>query len=193
MGHFVDLKAADGFVFPAYVAKPSGQPKGGVVVLQEIFGVNAHIREVADGYAAQGYLAVAPSTFHRLKAGVELGYGPDDMTQGRDLKAMIATYVEVLGEAPAAYRFPFLAESPTLMKALDKLGITVMSVDAGAEDWLPDQTPQRLADKLMGQLAKPGGGIILLHDIHAHDAEAAAEAEASHPGGAPTDTDETDE
>lgn len=94
MGHFVDLKAADGFVFPAYVAKPSGQPKGGVVVLQEIFGVNAHIREVADGYADQGYLAVAPSTFHRLKAGVELGYGPDDMTQGRDLKAAVEALPE---------------------------------------------------------------------------------------------------
>lgn len=92
--------------------------------------------------------------------------------QGRDLKAMIATYVEVLGEAPAAYRFPFLAESPTLMKALDKLGITVMSVDAGAEDWLPDQTPQMLADKLMGQLAKPGGGIILLHDAQDQTARA---------------------
>jgi len=106
------------------------------------------------------------------------GYRHDNFSQlpaedqGRDLKAMIATYVEVLGEAPAAYRFPFLAESPTLMKALDKLGITVMSVDAGAEDWLPDQTPQRLADKLMGQLAKPGGGIILLHDAQDQTARA---------------------
>jgi len=104
MGHFVDLKAADGFVFPAYVAKPAGQPKGGVVVLQEIFGVNAHIRAVADGYAAQGYLAVAPSTFHRLKAGVELGYGPDDMTQGRDLKAAVEALPEpgVLQDIQAA-------------------------------------------------------------------------------------------
>jgi len=104
MGNFVDLKAADGFVFPAYVAKPAGQPKGGVVVLQEIFGVNAHIRAVADGYAAQGYLAVAPSTFHRLKAGVELGYGPDDMTQGRDLKAAVEALPEpgVLQDIQAA-------------------------------------------------------------------------------------------
>lgn len=92
--------------------------------------------------------------------------------QGRDLKAMIATYVEVLGEPPAAYRFPFLAESPVLLKALEKLGIAVMSVDAGAEDWLPDQTPQMLADKLLGQLAKSGGGIVLLHD--AQDQTAAA-------------------
>ena len=89
MGHFIDLKAADGFVFPAYVAPPAGQTKGGLVVLQEIFGVNSHIRAVADGYAADGYLAVAPATFHRVKPGVELGYSPDDMGAGSALKAAV--------------------------------------------------------------------------------------------------------
>ena len=89
MGNFVDLKSADGFVFPAYVAQPAGKPKGGIVVLQEIFGVNSHIRSVADGYAAQGYLAVAPATFHRVKPGTELGYAPDDMTAGSALKAAV--------------------------------------------------------------------------------------------------------
>jgi carboxymethylenebutenolidase len=69
MGTFTTLTAADGFSFPAYVAQPAGMPRGAVVVLQEIFGVNAHIRAVADGYAAAGYLAVAPSTFHRVKPG----------------------------------------------------------------------------------------------------------------------------
>lgn len=98
MGQFIDLKAADGHVFPAYVAQPAGRPRGGVVVLQEIFGVNSHIRAVADGYAAAGYLAVAPSTFHRVKAGVELGYSPDDMSAGMALKAT----VEALGMNPAA-------------------------------------------------------------------------------------------
>ena len=87
MGNFVDLKAADGFVFPAYVAQPAGKARGGVVVIQEIFGVNDHIRKVADGYAAEGYLAVAPSTFHRVKPGVELGYTQDDMSAGMALKA----------------------------------------------------------------------------------------------------------
>ena len=85
----VNLTSADGFVFPAYVAQPKGTPKGAVVVVQEIFGVNAHIREVADGYAAQGYLAVAPATFHRAKQGVELGYTADDMQAGMALKAAI--------------------------------------------------------------------------------------------------------
>lgn len=89
MGQFIDLQAADGLRFPAYVAQPAGRPRGGVVVLQEIFGVNSHIRAVADGYAAAGYLAVAPSTFHRIKPGVELGYQPDDMKAGMELKAAV--------------------------------------------------------------------------------------------------------
>ncbi len=89
MGQFINLQAADGLRFPAYVAQPAGQPRGGVVVLQEIFGVNPHIRAVADGYASAGYLAVAPSTFHRIKPGVGLGYQPDDMKAGMELKAAV--------------------------------------------------------------------------------------------------------
>lgn len=89
MGNFINLKAADGFSFPAYVAEPEGAPKGAVVVLQEIFGVNSHIRNVADGYAAKGYLAVAPATFHRVKADVELGYQSEDMQAGSALKAAV--------------------------------------------------------------------------------------------------------
>ena len=89
MGQFIDLTAFDAFTFPAYVAEPSGQPKGAVVVVQEIFGVNSHIRSVADGYAAEGYLAVAPSTFHRVKPNVELGYGEADMKAGFELKTAV--------------------------------------------------------------------------------------------------------
>ncbi len=89
MGEFIDLQAADGQSFPAYVARPAGTPKGAVVVLQEIFGVNSHIRSVADGYAKEGYLAVAPSTFHRVKPGVELGYTEQDMQAGFALKTAV--------------------------------------------------------------------------------------------------------
>ena len=89
MGLFVDLTAADGFVVPAYVAEPAGKPKGAIVVVQEIFGVNAHIRAVADGYAAQGYLAVAPATFHRVQPGVELGYTEADMKTGFGYKTAV--------------------------------------------------------------------------------------------------------
>jgi carboxymethylenebutenolidase len=89
MGQFTDLRSSDGFTFPAYVAQPAGSPKGGIVVLQEIFGVNSHIRNVADGYAKEGYLAVAPATFHRVKPGIELGYGEQDVKEGAALKAAV--------------------------------------------------------------------------------------------------------
>ena len=87
MGQFTDLQAADGQSIPAYVAQPAGKPKGGIVVIQEIFGVNSHVRSVADGYARDGYLAVAPAIFHRVKPNVELGYSGDDMQAGMGLKA----------------------------------------------------------------------------------------------------------
>jgi carboxymethylenebutenolidase len=87
MGSFQNLTSSDGFVFPVYVAQPAGAPKGAIVVLQEIFGVNSHIQAVADAYAAQGYLAVAPSTFHRIKADVNLGYTAEDVNTGKELKA----------------------------------------------------------------------------------------------------------
>ncbi|MFP8835044.1 dienelactone hydrolase family protein [Hydrogenophaga sp. XSHU_21] len=90
MNETVSLQAADGHRFPAYVARPAGKARGGIVVLQEIFGVNSHIRSVADGYAAAGYLAVAPSTFSRAgQAGLELGYTEADMKEGFGLKTAV--------------------------------------------------------------------------------------------------------
>jgi carboxymethylenebutenolidase len=83
------ITAADGFMFPAYVAHPAGKPRGTVVVLQEIFGVNAHLHAVANSFAAQGYVAMAPATFHRVQAGVDLGYSPDDISAGRALKEAV--------------------------------------------------------------------------------------------------------
>lgn len=89
MGQFIDLGAADGSRIPAYLAQPAGAPKGAIVVLQEIFGVNSHIRSVADGYAAEGYLALAPATFQRVKPGVELGYTEADMGEGFGYKTAV--------------------------------------------------------------------------------------------------------
>src|ERR1700728_1803819 len=74
MNEIAKLKASDGHELDAYVAKPAGTPIGGLVVVQEIFGVNAHIRSVADGYAKDGFLAVAPALFDRFERGVDLGY-----------------------------------------------------------------------------------------------------------------------
>ena len=80
------LQAADGHRLAAYRAAPSGKPRGALVVLQEIVGVNSHIRAVVDGYAADGWLAVAPAMFDRVERGVEIGYAPADIERGRQLK-----------------------------------------------------------------------------------------------------------
>ena len=103
----VRLKAADGFECPAYVAQPKGKPKGAVVVIQEIFGVNPHIREVVDGYAAAGYFAIAPAMFHRAKHGVELGYTPDDMQAGMTLKGAIEALPDLafMADVQAAVKY----------------------------------------------------------------------------------------
>ncbi len=89
MGQIINLTAADGFTLPAYVAEPVAKAKGAVVVLQEIFGVNSHIRSVVDGYAAAGYLALAPATFHRAQVGVDLGYTEADMGTGFGFKTAV--------------------------------------------------------------------------------------------------------
>ena len=89
MGQFIQLTSADGFGVSAYVAQPEGTPKAAIVVLQEIFGVNSHIQSVTDRFAAQGYLAIAPATFERVKTGVELGYTDADMTAGFGLKSAV--------------------------------------------------------------------------------------------------------
>ncbi|WP_449371129.1 dienelactone hydrolase family protein [Thiomonas sp.] len=76
------LYTSDGQTIGAYLAEPEGRPKGGIVVIQEIFGVNAHIRSVADGYAAAGYLAIAPAVFDSVEKNVELGYDQTGMEKG---------------------------------------------------------------------------------------------------------------
>ena len=73
------LRAQDGHTFSAYIAQPTAPPSGAVIVLQEIFGVNAYIRRVVDGYAAAGFLAIAPALFDRVEQNVQLGYEGEDM------------------------------------------------------------------------------------------------------------------
>jgi len=89
MGTMIELRSKDGTLVPAYEVRPTGTPRAAVVVIQEIFGVNSHIRAVADGYAAEGYLAVAPAAFHRVKPGVELGYTEADMGEGFGYKTAV--------------------------------------------------------------------------------------------------------
>lgn len=101
MGENVTLTAADGHRFGAYRADPAGTPKGAVVVIQEIFGVNAHIREVADRFAAEGYVAIAPALFDRAEPGFEPGYGPEGAGKGRGFVQQIG-YPAMLRDVDAA-------------------------------------------------------------------------------------------
>jgi carboxymethylenebutenolidase len=90
LGKTVHGTAADGHGFSMYRADPAGAPRGALVIVQEIFGVNSHIRAVCDDYAAQGYVAVAPALFDRVERGVELGYQADDITAGRAIREKVS-------------------------------------------------------------------------------------------------------
>ena len=105
MGTVIQLEAADGFSSDAYLAEPAGQPLGNVVVIQEIFGVNAHIREVCDDYAAEGYRALAPALFDRSEKNVQLGYDADSMTQGVDFARNKLDMTKSLLDVQAAISF----------------------------------------------------------------------------------------
>ena len=83
MGETIQLTSEDGFKLSAYRAKPAGTPRGGLVVVQEIFGVNHHIRNVADKFAADGYDVIAPALFDRVERNFETGYAPADIEKGR--------------------------------------------------------------------------------------------------------------
>ena len=85
MSNQVSIRCADDFLMGCYRAEPTGPVGGAIVVIQEIFGVNTHIREVADGYAEKGYIAYAPKLFDRIGTDIELGYSESDMAKGIDL------------------------------------------------------------------------------------------------------------
>ncbi len=87
MGKDISLTAADGHELSAYLCEPDGAPRGGVIVIQEIFGVNIHIRDVTERYAALGYTAIAPALYDRFERGFEAGYEADDLAAGIDFKA----------------------------------------------------------------------------------------------------------
>jgi len=89
MSEFTTIMARDGHEFQAWLAPPPGRPRGAIVVVQEIFGVNSHIRAVTDGYAKEGYVAIAPCLFDRVRRGIELGYTPAGMQEGRGYVAQL--------------------------------------------------------------------------------------------------------
>jgi carboxymethylenebutenolidase len=109
----IRIRSADGFELDAYRAAPAGAARGGLVVLQEIFGVNAHIRAVTERFAADGWLAIAPSLFDRGERGVELGYDQVGMTRGRELAYRI----------PLEERLPDIAAAVAEVAGAGKVGV----------------------------------------------------------------------
>jgi carboxymethylenebutenolidase len=89
MGSHIELTASDGHHFGAYRAEPAGAPRGAIVIIQEIFGVNHHIRAVCDRYADLGYVAVAPALFDRLVRDFESGYASEEVAHARSLMGKI--------------------------------------------------------------------------------------------------------
>ncbi|MEC9339640.1 MAG: dienelactone hydrolase family protein [Actinomycetota bacterium] len=102
MGTTVQLTTADGNTLNAYRSEPEGSPKGAIIVVQEIFGVNDHIRGVADGYAREGYVAIAPALFDRVRDGVELDYDEAGIDVGRKIAFEDVTMDQVMIDVEAA-------------------------------------------------------------------------------------------
>ncbi|HET8576743.1 MAG TPA: dienelactone hydrolase family protein [Methylomirabilota bacterium] len=89
MGETISLTAEDGHNLAAYRVTPKGTPRAGLVVIQEIFGVNSHIKQVADGFAADGYVALAPAIFDRVERDFAIGYKPEDIERGRAVRGKL--------------------------------------------------------------------------------------------------------
>jgi carboxymethylenebutenolidase len=102
MGDYTTIMARDGHEFQAWLAAPPGRPRGALVVLQEIFGVNSHIRSVADDLAAQGYTVIAPSLFDRIRRGIQLGYSAADLQEGAGYRSQLTPETSMKDVAAAA-------------------------------------------------------------------------------------------
>ena len=101
MGQRINLNTGGMQCIGAYLATPPGVSKGGIVVVQEIFGVNAHIRSVVDGFAADGYTAIAPAFFDHVESDVELRYDPADYDRGKRLVSEVG-FERALGDVASA-------------------------------------------------------------------------------------------
>ncbi len=151
MGSTVTLKAADGFSLAAYTAG-AADAKAGLVVVQEIFGVNHHMRDMTDRFAAAGYLAISPAIFDRVERGIELGYTPDDIAKGRDYRMKLEDPKVMADiEAAAAYL------------GAKKLGIVGYCFGGTVAWWGATRTTKFAASSCWY-----GGGIAGTKDEHPH-------------------------
>jgi carboxymethylenebutenolidase len=182
MSGTVKLRAADGFELGAYVAWPAGEPIGGLVVVQEIFGVNAHIRRVADGYAKDGFLAVAPALFDRVETGVELGYEGADMQKAMSFFPRLDTD-KMVTDVAAAVEYA----ANTTHKKVGVIGYCF----GGTVAWLAATrlNPAAVVGYYGGRIGTYAGEsphcLVMLHfgrqDAHI-PAEEVAKVQSAHPG-----------
>ncbi|HEV8474551.1 MAG TPA: dienelactone hydrolase family protein [Methylomirabilota bacterium] len=145
MGEMINLTAEDGFKLDAYKATPKGTPRGALVVIQEIFGVNHHIKNVTDGFAADGYVALAPAIFDRVERGFETGYQQADIERGRAVRGKL-TIEDAVKDVRAA------------VKELQKTGLKVGVVGycfGGTLAWL---AATRI-DGIAAAVSYYGGGV----------------------------------
>jgi carboxymethylenebutenolidase len=95
----LELTAGDGHRLQAYCARPRLTPRGAMVVIQEIFGVNTHIRSVCERLAADGFLSIAPALYDRAERGIELAYGPEGVARGREMRQQVTDDMAMLDVA----------------------------------------------------------------------------------------------
>jgi carboxymethylenebutenolidase len=150
MGEWIKLTASDGVEISAWRAAPEGTPKGGVVVIQEIFGVNHHIRSVADRLAAEGYLAIAPAVFDRVEPGVELAYDPPGIGRG----------MELAGKVNRENAMKDIAAAIEAAKGAGKVGVTGFCM-GGTFTWVASANIPGVA----AAVGYYGGGIVGLKDL----------------------------
>ena len=150
MGEWIKLKASDGFELSAWRAEPQGKPKAGIVVVQEIFGVNHHVRSVADRFGAAGYLAIAPGVFDRVEKNVELGYDQPGMTRG----------MEIAGKLVRENALKDVTAAVEAAKSAGKVGIVGFCM-GGTFAW----TASAMIPDVAAAVGYYGGGIVGLKDL----------------------------
>ena len=149
MGDWTKLTAADGHELGAYVATPAEEPLGAVIVLQEIFGVNAYMRSVVESFAKDGFLAIAPALFDRQERGVELEYEGKGREKAFEFYGKLDPKLE-LQDIAAAYEF--------LKKAGKKIGVVGFCY-GGFLSWLTATRGEQYGMKPDACVAYYGGGI----------------------------------
>jgi carboxymethylenebutenolidase len=151
MGTSIQINTAGMHCIGAYLAKAAGRPRGGIVVVQEIFGVNAHIRAVADRFAAAGYTAIAPAFFDHVETGVELRYDPADYGRGRELVGQVgfdraledvASAAEAIASAGRIGVVGYCWGGTVALLAAIRLGLPAVSYYGGRNVNYLGETPQ---------------------------------------------------